>query len=147
MPTSISPLPDRPAAPVGPQRTGEERIAPWPASAIRSVADAVLHTAIYADLFDYALTSHEIHRYLTAWAAPLARHEQVSRLELGRLGPKDLVRLLQEAFHSERLAHKLGSLIALKSDGNPFFVFEILRGLKEGQLVRRIRENLPVLNL
>jgi hypothetical protein len=40
------------------------------------VADAVLHTAIYADLFDYPLTSHEIHRYLTAWAAPLALVEE-----------------------------------------------------------------------
>ncbi len=50
-------------------------------------------------------------------------------------GPKDLVRLLADAFHSERLAAELAGRIALKSDGNPFFVFEILRGLREGQFL------------
>jgi tetratricopeptide (TPR) repeat protein len=54
---------------------------------------------------------------------------------LPRLGPKDLVRLLVDAFRSRHLAEELSARIAEKSDGNPFFVFEIIRGLKEGQFI------------
>ncbi len=39
--------------------------------------------------------------------------------------------LLEDAFHSSRLAEELGVKVALKSDGNPFFVFEIIRGLRD----------------
>lgn len=71
------------------------------------------------------------------WLAGLSRLDHVTRIPLPRLGPADLVRLLDDAFGSARLADDLGSRIALKSDGNPFFVFEILRGLREnGSLVR-----------
>ena len=65
----------------------------------------------------------------------LDRLEQSTLLRLARLGPKDLVRLLKDAFQSEHLAHELGAKIGEKSDGNPFFVFEIIRGLKEGQFL------------
>ena len=34
-----------------------------------------------------------------------------SRMHFGRLGPKDLVRLLRDAFHSDRLAHELAGRI------------------------------------
>jgi tetratricopeptide (TPR) repeat protein len=47
------------------------------------------------------------------------------------------VRLLGDALHSARLAEELSALIALKSDGNPFFVFELLRGLRDGQFLRQ----------
>ncbi|MCU0727481.1 MAG: tetratricopeptide repeat protein, partial [Planctomycetes bacterium] len=57
------------------------------------------------------------------------------RMELSRLGPKDLVRLLVDAFRSRHLAEELAGRIGEKSDGNPFFVFEIIRGLKEGQFI------------
>ncbi|MCU0727062.1 MAG: tetratricopeptide repeat protein [Planctomycetes bacterium] len=71
------------------------------------------------------------------WRANLARLPQVSRVDLPRLGPKDLARLLTDAFHSDRLADELGMQIARKSDGNPFFVFEIIRGLREGRFITR----------
>ena len=38
---------------------------------------AILHTAIYADIFDYPLTAHEIHRYLTGVSASLEMVENV----------------------------------------------------------------------
>jgi tetratricopeptide (TPR) repeat protein len=60
-----------------------------------------------------------------------------SRLPLSRLGPKDLVRLLADTLRSDHLAEELSGRIAVKSDGNPFFVFEILRGLREGQFLTR----------
>jgi len=71
------------------------------------------------------------------WRANLERLEHASRMELSRLGPKDLASLLIDAFHSEKLAGELALRIAAKSDGNPFFVFEIIRGLREGQFIAR----------
>jgi len=67
------------------------------------------------------------------WVADL----KATRLELSRLGPKDLVRLLEDSFRSERLAAELAGQIAVKSDGNPFFAFEIIAGLREGQFITR----------
>jgi serine/threonine protein kinase/tetratricopeptide (TPR) repeat protein len=72
-----------------------------------------------------------------AWTGELAARPQTSRIHLPRLGAKELVRLLGDALKSERLAEELGGLIALKSDGNPFFVFELLRGLRDGQFLRQ----------
>jgi tetratricopeptide (TPR) repeat protein len=69
------------------------------------------------------------------WIAGLTRLEQTDQMELSRLGPKDIVGLLQDAFGSKALAESLGLQIVLKSDGNPFFAFEIIRGLREGQFI------------
>jgi serine/threonine protein kinase/tetratricopeptide (TPR) repeat protein len=71
------------------------------------------------------------------WVAQLVAQSQTTRLTLPRLGPKELVRLLRDVLRSERLAEELSALIALKSDGNPFFVFELLRGLRDGQFLRQ----------
>ncbi len=71
------------------------------------------------------------------WAAALDRMEHASRLPLERLGPRDLQRLLADAFRSEALAEELGGRIGARSDGNPFFVFEILRALREGGALAR----------
>jgi tetratricopeptide (TPR) repeat protein len=69
------------------------------------------------------------------WVQSVEHLGHVVRVPLPRLGPKDLVRLLVDSLRSERLAEDLAGRIALKSDGNPFFVFEILRGLREGQFL------------
>ncbi|MEJ2735766.1 MAG: hypothetical protein P8189_19750 [Anaerolineae bacterium] len=62
-------------APSGGKRdTGNAQ--PRPSITIHSVADAILHTLVYADLFDYPLTVLEIHRFLTGYAAPLATVEE-----------------------------------------------------------------------
>jgi tetratricopeptide (TPR) repeat protein len=42
---------------------------------------------------------------------------------------------LRDSFKSEELASSLAGQVALKSDGNPFFAFEIIRGLREGQFI------------
>jgi tetratricopeptide (TPR) repeat protein len=70
------------------------------------------------------------------WLAE-AQRQGAGRMALARLGAKDLVRLLADSLRSEHLAEELAGKIAAKSDGNPFFVFEILRGLREGQFLRR----------
>jgi hypothetical protein len=57
----------------------------WPVGAIHDVADAILYTLVYADLFDYPLKTEEIHRYLTGYAAPLTVVEEHLQ-QNGRLG-------------------------------------------------------------
>ena len=87
-----------------------------------------------------ALEEHRV--LLVATARPGIGMEDFSRLEnfrrvsLARLGGRDIVHLLGDAFKSDALAEKLAGKIAVKSDGVPFFVFEMIRGLKEGQFIR-----------
>ncbi len=69
------------------------------------------------------------------WMAGLTRLDQTSQISLHRLGAKDLIELLKDSFKSEELAMGLSAQIAVKSDGNPFFAFEIIRGLREGQFI------------
>jgi tetratricopeptide (TPR) repeat protein/tRNA A-37 threonylcarbamoyl transferase component Bud32 len=70
--------------------------------------------------------------------AHFSRLENHRRVDLGRLSPREVIQLLRDAFGSEALAEKLGGKIAYKSDGVPFFVFEMIRGLRES---RRIQED------
>jgi len=70
------------------------------------------------------------------WTAELEILPHFHREVLDRLGPKDLARLLEDAFRSRRLVDELGMRIGRKSDGNPYFVFEILRGLREGDYIK-----------
>jgi serine/threonine protein kinase/tetratricopeptide (TPR) repeat protein len=65
----------------------------------------------------------------------LANHR---RVDLGRLSPREVMLLLRGAFKSEALADRLAGKIAYKSDGVPFFVFEVIRGLREGQLIKEL---------
>jgi len=87
-----------------------------------------------------ALEDHPV--LLVATARPgadvsdLGRLENFQRLPIGRLSPREVVHLLQDAFHSNTLGETLGGKIAVKSDGVPFFVFEMIRGLEEGQFIR-----------
>ena len=71
------------------------------------------------------------------WLAQIERLGHATRVALPRLSPKDLVRLLADSLKSTHLAEELAGKIAAKSDGNPFFVFEILRGLREGQFITK----------
>lgn len=68
----------------------------------------------------------------------LSRLAGFRRLNVGRLNADALQRLVEALFHDAAVAERVGPLIADKSDGVPFFVFELLRGLSEsGQLRRR----------
>jgi tetratricopeptide (TPR) repeat protein len=66
------------------------------------------------------------------------RLENFQRLALNRLGARDVIGLVQDALKSRALADKLGAQIAYKSDGVPFFVFELIRALKEGRLIKQM---------
>jgi tetratricopeptide (TPR) repeat protein len=69
--------------------------------------------------------------------AHLSRLEHFERFTLQRLGAREVVELLRGALRSESLANKLGGVIAYKSDGVPFFIFEMIRGLEQGQFIER----------
>ncbi|MEN8148741.1 MAG: protein kinase [Planctomycetota bacterium] len=69
------------------------------------------------------------------WIASVERQPHVTRFRLGRLGARDLQLLLTDALLSDDSAEQLGGAIAVKSDGNPFFVFEILKSLKEREII------------
>ncbi len=71
-------------------------------------------------------------------AAALGRMPNTSRFELSRLSPREVVELLQDAFHSQALAERLGVKIAYKSDGVPFFVFEMIRSLRDGRFIEEL---------
>jgi tetratricopeptide (TPR) repeat protein len=72
------------------------------------------------------------------WQTALDRFDHASRITPPRLGGRDLVKLLEDAFQSKALAESLGVKIIVKSDGNPFFAFEIIQGLREGQFIKRM---------
>jgi serine/threonine protein kinase/tetratricopeptide (TPR) repeat protein len=69
------------------------------------------------------------------WRGNLQRFEYVTQMHVERLFPKDLIELLRDSFKSDALAATLSAQVAMKSDGNPFFAFEIIRGLREGQFI------------
>jgi len=63
------------------------------------------------------------------------RLDTFRRMQLTRLSPREVIELVRDALKSEVLADRLGAKIAYKSDGIPFFVFEIIRGLKEARFL------------
>jgi len=71
----------------------------------------------------------------TIWLSETSAHPHVTAVPLERLGPHSLTHLLADALGSSRLAATLGVPIAMRSDGNPHFVFEILRGLQESRVL------------
>ncbi len=71
------------------------------------------------------------------WVRDLLRLSHVRRIQLTRLSDEDIRALLADALQSAELAHELQAEIVAKSDGNPFFVFELLRGLHEGGTLSR----------
>ena len=75
-----------------------------------------------------------------AWHSTVSRHDHTTRISLDRLGPKDLVRLLGDLLRSPDLGTRLAGQSGLRSDGNPFFVFESVRGLREGQFITQTED-------
>lgn len=76
-------------------------------------------------------------RLPAAWVGEIAGLPHAHQLELERLGPQDLHRLLHRALGATQVVRDLEPVITLKSEGNPYFALEIVRNLKEqGRLQR-----------
>jgi tetratricopeptide (TPR) repeat protein/predicted Ser/Thr protein kinase len=71
------------------------------------------------------------------FAAGLPETTGYRKVTLSRLGPREVIELLADAWHSELLAERLGGKIAHRSDGVPLFIVEMMRELKSGGLLRR----------
>ncbi len=69
------------------------------------------------------------------WLAQLTRLPQTSRLAVARLTRGEIAALLADALKSTHLAEDLAPQIAEKTDGNPHFVFEILRDLRDRRVL------------
>jgi tetratricopeptide (TPR) repeat protein len=67
--------------------------------------------------------------------ANFSRLDNYQRMSLRRLGAREVMELLEDAFKSETLAEELGVRIAKKSDGVPFFVFEMTLAREIGDRV------------
>ena len=67
----------------------------------------------------------------------LTRLAGFRRMQLPRLGSDALQRLVDSLFVDAGAAERVGPLIAGRSDGVPFFVFELLHGLTESGRLRR----------
>jgi len=99
--------------------------------------------ALFAAL-TMALSGHRVLLVGTArpevsvkWRQEIEALDTATGIEIGRLTPADLEPLLSEAFNSRRLVDRLAPLISRKTDGNPFFIFEVIRGLREGQFLTK----------
>jgi tetratricopeptide (TPR) repeat protein len=69
--------------------------------------------------------------------AHFSRLEHARRMRLNRLSPREVMELLRELLGSGKLVDALGAKVAYKSDGVPFFIFEMIRELAEKRLLER----------
>jgi len=72
--------------------------------------------------------------------APLAQGGRDARIHhqvLGRLGARDVGLLLRATLQSERLVQELGFRLLERTEGNPFFILEVLRSLKQEHVLLR----------
>ncbi len=66
-----------------------------------------------------------------------ARSPRIHHEHLERLGPREVGLLLRSALQSERLVQELGFRLLEKTEGNPYFIFEVLRTLKQENVLKR----------
>ena len=72
------------------------------------------------------------------WISSLDRLPHIQRMTIDRLGYMQVNELLLEDLGSKRLAEDLSAEITKRSDGNPFFIFEIMRQLRvDDRLIQR----------
>ncbi|MEN8148552.1 MAG: tetratricopeptide repeat protein [Planctomycetota bacterium] len=72
-----------------------------------------------------------------SWHEDLDRLEHVETIDLKRLPEYEVNRLLEDAVGPATLDGRLAARIAEEAQGNPFFLFEILRDLKERKILER----------
>jgi len=66
-----------------------------------------------------------------------ARDANVSHMALPRLASKDVGALLRDVLRSERLVQELGFRLMEKTEGNPFFLLEVLRTLQHDHVLTK----------
>jgi len=90
---------------------------------------------------------HDQRIFIVATSRPGLPHQEMAdlqrlrisrRVSLQRLAAEDVTEIVREALGSDTLAVQFGPQICARYGGNPFFVFEILRELREGGFLQRL---------
>jgi len=71
------------------------------------------------------------------YALPFDERSYVARLALHNLAPADSTRIAQAVLSADELPRELQALIHRKAEGNPFFVEELVKSLRETDAIRR----------
>ncbi len=71
------------------------------------------------------------------WRAEMGRLDHVARVPMVRMQPADMRRLLLPMLGVSLHAERLASAISAKADGNPYFLFELVRSLREKGVLSR----------
>ncbi len=71
------------------------------------------------------------------YASPFDERSYVTRLALHNLPPQDSTRIAQAVLSTDDLPRELQALIHRKAEGNPFFVEELVKSLRETDAIRR----------
>jgi tetratricopeptide (TPR) repeat protein len=82
--------------------------------------------------------------YRPGHAPPVSDRLFHTRLTLAALSPADSVTMALELLSADELPEALQALLVRRTDGNPFFVEEVLRSLQEAEVVRREGDRLVV---
>jgi class 3 adenylate cyclase/tetratricopeptide (TPR) repeat protein len=77
--------------------------------------------------------------YRTAYAHPLGDRSSYTRLGLSTLSTDDSAQMASALLGTDRLPEELKSLIMAKTEGNPFFVEEVVKSLRELGVIRAVR--------
>lgn len=78
--------------------------------------------------------------YRTGYAQPFGERSYQTRIVPGALSTEDSIAMARAMLAAERLPDDLRALLGRKADGNPFFVEEMVRSLREGGTIQRVGE-------
>lgn len=73
----------------------------------------------------------------SGYTSPFDDRSYVTRIALHNLPPKDSTRIAQAVLAADDLPQELQSLIHRKAEGNPFFVEELVKSLRETNAIRQ----------
>jgi class 3 adenylate cyclase/tetratricopeptide (TPR) repeat protein len=76
--------------------------------------------------------------YRTGYAHPLGDQSYYARLGLGTLSTDDSAQMANALLGTDSLPEELKSLIMAKTEGNPFFVEEVIKSLRELEVIREV---------
>jgi predicted ATPase len=79
----------------------------------------------------------QILTYRTGYVHPFGERTYHTRIALGALSSADGVSMARSMLATERLPEDLQTLIARKAEGNPFFVEEVVKSLREAGVLQR----------
>ena len=82
--------------------------------------------------------------YRPGYAPPVSDRLFHTRLTLAALSPADSVTMARGLLSVDQLPEALQALLVRRTEGNPFFVEEVLRSLQEAEVVRREGDRLIV---